>query len=198
MTAERKPMPEDVESIFRQSGALMEGHFLLTSGQHSPAYWEKFRILQHPRYTEMLCKKIAQHFKGERLDLVAGPTVGGIILAYEVARQLGVRAVFAEREETRRVFRRGQNISPGERVLVVDDVLTTGGSIKEVIEAIKETGGVVAGIGLLVDRTMAVVDFGVPLFSCYRSQIPTYPASGCPLCAKGNPLVKPGSSPEAK
>ena len=191
-------MPQDVENIFHQSGALMEGHFLLTSGQHSPAYWEKFRILQHPRYTEMLCRKIAHHFKGERLDLVAGPTVGGIILSYEVARQLGVRAVFAEREETRRVFRRGQDIRPGERVLVVDDVLTTGGSVKEMLDAVKSLGGVVVGVGVLVDRTVAVVDFGVPLFSCYRAQIPTYPASGCPLCAKGIPLVKPGSSPGAK
>jgi orotate phosphoribosyltransferase len=188
-------MPQDVENIFRESGALLEGHFLLSSGQHSPAYWEKFRILQYPHYTEMLCRRIAEHFRSLSLDLVAGPTVGGIILAYEVARQLGLRGIFAEREDTRRAFRRGFNVAPGERVLVVDDVLTTGGSIKEVIEAVRELGGVLVGIGVLVDRSTSGMNFGAPLFSCHKVQVPTYQPSSCPLCAKGIPLIKPGSTP---
>ncbi|MFC1962831.1 orotate phosphoribosyltransferase [Chloroflexota bacterium] len=190
-------MPQDVESIFRESGALMEGHFLLSSGQHSPAYWEKFRILQYPYYTEKLCRRIVERFRGEKPELVAGPTVGGIILAYEVAHQLGLRGIFAEREDAKRAFRRGFSIAPGERVLVVDDVLTTGGSVKEVIEAVKDLRGLVVGVGVLIDRSNGEVNFGVPLFSCHKVHVPTYSASSCPLCAVGVPLIKPGSTPTA-
>jgi orotate phosphoribosyltransferase len=185
-------MSDEIIQIFRDAGAILEGHFLLTSGLHSPVYWEKFRVLQYPNYTEKLCQIIAQHFKKEKVQVVAGPTTGGIILAFEVARQLGVKGIFAEKEGEVRVFRRGFTISPGERVLIVDDILTTGSSIFEVIEAIKKLKGNIVGIGVLVDRSEQTKDFGVPLFSCLRSQTVTYRPNECPLCAAGMPLVRLG------
>jgi len=182
------------EDIFQKSGALLKGHFLLTSGLHSPAYWEKFRILQFPGYTEQLCRMIADHFRRENVQVVAGPTTGGIILAFEVARQLGVRGIFAEKEDEERSFRRGFSIDPGERVLIVDDILTTGNSIHEVIAAVNKLDGSIVGIGVLVDRSGQAPDFGFPLFSCHRAATVTYRPEECPLCAAGVPLVKPGSS----
>lgn len=185
----------NVEEIFHQSGAILKGHFLLASGVHSPIYWEKFRVLQYPNYTEQLCRLIVDHFREQRIQVVAGPTTGGIILAFEVARQLGVRGIFAEKVDTaERAFRRGFSIDPGQRVLIVDDILTTGSSIREVMSAVTKQGGIVIGIGVLVDRSEQKVEFGIPLFSCYRSITQTYPPQDCPLCAAQIPLVKPGSS----
>jgi orotate phosphoribosyltransferase len=185
----------NTEEIFKKSGAILEGHFLLTSGLHSPIYWEKFRVLQFPGYTRQLCSLISDRFKGENIEVVAGPTTGGIILAYEVAGQLGVRGIFAEKEGVDyRIFKRGFGIKPGERVLIVDDILTTGKSIHEVLSLVKEQGGDVIGIGVLIDRSEQEHDFGVPLFSCLRSITPAYKPQNCPLCAAGIPLVKPGSS----
>jgi orotate phosphoribosyltransferase len=182
-----------VEEIFKKSGAVLEGHFLLTSGRHSPVYWEKFKVLQFPDYTQQLCKMIADHFRQQKIQLVAGPTTGGIILAFEVARQLGVRGIFAEKAGTEeRAFRRGFTVNPSERVLIVDDILTTGSSIREVMAAVKGLGGIVVGIGVLVDRSEQKIDFGVPLFSCLRSETITYSPEDCPLCAAKIPLVRPG------
>lgn len=180
--------------MFKKAGAILKGHFLLASGLHSPIYWEKMRVLQYPTYTEQLCHMIADHFKDQNIELVAGPTTGGIILAFEVAKHLGLRAAFAEKEpDGERSFRRGASIKRGEKVLVVDDVMTKGGSIREVIAAVTGEGGVVAGIGILVDRSKQGIDFGVPLFSCYRpTPPPTYTPEECPLCAEKVPLVKPG------
>jgi len=186
-------LAKNVEDIFRKSGAVLEGHFLLTSGLHSPVYWEKFKVLQFPGYTEQLCQMIANHFRKQKIQVVAGPTTGGIILAFEVARQLGVRGIFAEKEgEEERAFRRGFTINPGERVLVVDDILTTGSSIRQVMAAVKRLGGILVGIGVLVDRSEQGIEFGVPLFSCLRSVTVTYPPQNCPLCAAKIPLVRPG------
>ena len=188
-------MTSEAERIFREAGAVMEGHFQLTSGLHSPIYWEKFRVLEQPRYTERLCGMIVRHFQRQGVQLVAGPTTGGVIIAYEVARQLGVRNIFAERQGTARVFRRGFEITSGERVLVVDDVLTTGGSIREVIAEVKRKGGQLIGVGVLIDRSQEGVDFGfgAPLFCCYRTLVPTYKPEECPMCRDGIPLSKPGS-----
>jgi orotate phosphoribosyltransferase len=185
---------KNVEEIFEKSGAILRGHFLLTSGLHSPVYWEKFRVLQFPNYTEQLCQMIADHFRKQKIQVVAGPTTGGIILAFEVARQLGVRGIFAEKVgEKERAFRRGFSIGSGERVLIVDDLLTTGGSIREVMAAVTNQGGIIVGIGILVDRSEHVIDFGVPLFSCHRAvPPPIYLPENCPLCAAGIPLVRPG------
>jgi orotate phosphoribosyltransferase len=192
-------MTDSVASMFEKSGAVLQGHFLLASGLHSPVYWEKFQVMQYPEYTERLCRMIADHFPKQGIQVVAGPTTGGIILAYEVARQLGVRGIFAEKDEAGgRVFRRGFRINPGERVLIVDDIFTKGGSIREVIDAVKKLEGNIVGIGVLVDRSPEKVDFGIPFFSCHRAEVVTYPPEKCPLCARGIPLVKPGSSSQAK
>ena len=186
----------DAEEIFLKSGAILKGHFLLTSGLHSPVYWEKFQVLQYPHHTEQLCRMIVDHFREEEIQVVAGPTTGGIILSFEVARQLGVQSIFAEREgENARAFRRGFSISPGERVLIVDDILTTGSSIRQTMAAVNQQGGVVIGIGVLVNRSEQEVDFGVPLFNCLRSITQTYKPEDCPLCAANIPLTKPGSKP---
>ena len=185
-------MSDEIIQIFKDAGAILEGHFLLTSGLHSPIYWEKFRVLQYPHHTQKLCQLIAEHFKKDNVQVVAGPTTGGIILAFEVARQLGVKGIFAEKEGETRVFRRGFTISPGERVLIVDDILTTGSSIMETMEAIKKLKGTIVGIGVLVNRAEETKDFSVPLFSCLRSATVTYPPAECPLCAAGIPLVRLG------
>ncbi len=188
-------MTTQAEEIFKKSGTMLKGHFLLVSGVHSPIYWEKFQVLQFPSYTEQLCRMITTHFLKQGIQVVAGPTTGGIILAFEVARQLGIRGIFAEKEgATERAFKRGFSINLGERVLIVDDILTTGNSIRQVMAAVTEQGGLVIGIGVLVDRGEQRMEFGVPLFSCHRSITPTYSPSDCPLCAAKIPLVRPGNS----
>ena len=179
--------------IFKATGAIKEGHFLLASGLHSPVYWEKFRILQYPHYTGQLCRLIAEHFRGQKIETVAGPTTGGIILAFETARHLGVRSIFAEKEGAVRTFRRDFVIMPDEHILVVDDILTTGSSIKETMDAISKLGGAIVGIGVLVDRSNEHIDFGVPLFSCLHAPTTTYSAQECPLCAANIPLTKLGA-----
>jgi len=186
-------LTKNIEEIFEKSGAILKGHFLLTSGRHSPVYWEKFKVLQSPPHTEQLCRLIADHFRQQKIQVVAAPTTGGIILAFETAKQLGVRGIFAEKTgEKERAFKRGFNIEPGERVLIVDDILTTGGSIREVIAAAKKLGGQIIGIGVMVDRSEQEMDFGVPLFSCLRAETVTYSPEDCPLCKAKIPLVKPG------
>ena len=187
-------MNSEAEKILRKAGAMSEGHFLLTSGRHSGVYWEKFRVLEEPRYTEQLCRMIAVHFRDSAVELVAGPTTGGVIVAYEVARQLGVRSVFAEKQGANRVFRRGFQIGEGHRVLVVDDVLTTGGSLQEVVAEVKRKGAELAGVAVLIDRSEEPIDLGVPLFAVHRTSVATYAPVECPFCREGIPLVKPGGS----
>jgi orotate phosphoribosyltransferase len=182
----------EVLNIFKKAGALLEGHFLLTSGLHSPVYWEKFRVLQFPEHVSRLCTMIAEHYRHEHIQVVAGPTTGGVILAFETAKQLGVRSAFAEKDGTSRVFRRGFSIEPGERVLVVDDILTTGGSVVEVIKAARNLKSDIVGIGILVDRSEQEVNLGAPLFSCLKSSTKTYRSEECPLCSQGIPLVRLG------
>jgi orotate phosphoribosyltransferase len=184
----------NAEEMFRKSGAVMEGHFLLHSGMHSPVYWEKFRVLQYPEYVSQLCGMIAQHFHSTPIDLVAGPVTGGIILAFEVARQLGKRAIYAENEGNKKTFRRGAIINPGDRILIVDDVMTAGGSINDVVTAVNERQGKIVGVGVLVDRSDKTPDFGVPLFSCLRTTAIAYAPDKCPQCAAKVPLTKPGGS----
>jgi orotate phosphoribosyltransferase len=188
--------PTEVERIFRDSGAFREGHFLLSSGKHSPMYLEKFWVLQWPKHTERLCAAIAERARGIGVATVAGPTTGGIILAHEVARQLGLRAVYAEREDggTGRVLRRGFQLARSERVLVVDDIMTTGGSVQETFGAVRAGGGDVVAAAVLVDRSGGHAQLGVPLHALWALDIPTYPADACPLCANGVPLTKPGTT----
>ena len=184
----------NAEALAASCGMVEEGHFQLTSGLHSAVYWEKFRVLEDPEYTVALCTLIADHFRDRQVDVVAGPTTGGIILAYEVARQLGVRAIYAEKSGAGRAFRRSMRLAAGERVLVVDDVLTTGKSVREVLDALAPTGAEITGVGVLVDRSVTPADFGTPLFSCISARPVTYPPDACPLCRQGIPLRKPGSS----
>ena len=187
----------DVERVFRESGALREGHFILASGRHSPLYLEKFQVLQHPADTEQLCGAMAVWARSLGVDTVAGPTTGGIILAHEVARQLGVRAIYAERREgvPGREFRRGFAVAPGERVLVVDDIMTTGGSVQETIDAVRSAGGTVAGASVLVDRSGGSARPDIPIHALWRLDIPAYAPADCPLCAKGISTTHPGTTP---
>jgi len=180
---------------FESAGAFLRGHFVYTSGRHGADYLEKFRILEEPGVTVQLAAMIAEHFRALGVQLVAGPTTGGIILAYEVARQLGVDAVYAERgERGGRVLRRGFAISPGTQVLVVDDVVTTGGSVAETQACIAESGGLVVGVGVLADRTAGRMKTDVPFFACLSLDFPSYRPEECPLCAAGVPIAPPRGS----
>ena len=189
--------PGDVERIFRDAGAFREGHFVLASGKHSPRYLEKFQVLQWPHHTERLCETIAAWWRAAGPDTVAGPTTGGVILAHEVARQLGTRAVYAERNEhgPGRVFRRGFQLAKGERVLVVDDIMTTGGSVQETVEAVRASGAEVIGAAVLVDRSGGQAHLDVPIRALWSLDVPAFEADACPLCADGVPVTKPGTTP---
>ena len=179
----------DARAAFDRSGAHLRGHFEYTSGRHGADYLEKFRILENPSATAELAGLIAARFEPLGVQLVAGPTTGGVILAYEVARQLGVPAVYAERgEKGGRVLRRGFSIEPGTRVLVVDDIVTTGGSIREMLECVAAAGGTAVGVGVLGDRTGGTVAPGVPFYACLTVDFPSYPPGECPLCAAGMPI----------
>jgi len=180
----------DLEAELEARGGILRGHFQLASGRHADTYIEKFRIIQWPDITGALCAQIADHFRGQP-NLVAGPTTGGIILAYEVARHLSLRSIIAERKDEGegREFRRGFEIGPGDRVLVVDDVLTTGGSVRDVLDAVRERGAEVIGVGMLVDRSGGRVDFGVPFFACLTVDIASYDPAECELCKQGVELV---------
>jgi orotate phosphoribosyltransferase len=181
---------DDAHRAFESAGAFLRGHFVYTSGRHGADYLEKFRILEDPKATSELAGMIAERFRSLRPELAAGPTTGGIILAYEVARQLGVDAVYAERGEPGgRVLRRGFEISPGTRVLVVDDVVTTGGSVAETQTCIANAGGVAIGIGVLADRTAGRAATDVPFFACLTVDFPSYAPDACPLCAAGIPVA---------
>lgn len=184
----------EVKELFIKTNAIMEGHFLLTSGLHSPMYVEKFNVLQHPVYTQQLCEALAEKFADEKIETVVGPVTGGILLAHEVGKALGTRAIFTERENGKMTFRRGFKLAAGERVLIVEDIVTTGGSIKEVIEAVKEQGGIPVGIGMLVDRSGGKASFdGIPYKALLHLDVTTYQPDNCPLCQAGQPMTKRGS-----
>lgn len=189
--------PREVERIFREAGAFREGHFVLASGKHSPRYLEKFQVLQWPVRTAALCAALAEWARPLAPVTVAGPTTGGVILAHEVARQLDVRAVYAERAEggAGREFRRGFELAAGERVVVVDDIMTTGGSVQETIAAVRRAGAQVVGAAVFVDRSGGAATLDVPLHALWTVDIPIYAPGDCPLCAQGVPLVKPGTTP---
>lgn len=180
-------------ALFRKTGAFLEGHFQLSSGLHSPQYLQCALVLQHPEHAETLGRSLAAHFAQDKVESVVAPAIGGIVIAHEVARALGVRALFTEREAGEMTLRRGFRLSPGERVLVVEDVITTGGSTRETMEAVARSGAVVIGAGSLVDRSGGNVSLGVRRAALLTLQAPAYQPSECPLCKRGEPAVKPGS-----
>lgn len=191
---------EGLMELMRQTGTLQRGHFMLSSGQHSDEYWEKFRLLEWPRVTEQLCREIALRYEELVISAVIGPTTGGAMLAQEVARQLDSRCLLAEpASKGGRELRRGFVLRPAERLLVVDDVLTTGLSLKETLGAIKPYHPDIAGIEVLIDRSGGgVIDqFGVPCHALITVSARTYSPDACPMCTEGIPLVKPGTRSSA-
>ncbi len=189
---------EEKIALLEEANVLQTGHFRLTSGRHSDKYMQCARVFEYGKYSEAICGDIADAYKDKNVELVIGPAVGGIIISYEVARQLGVRNIFAERENGVMTLRRGFTIEPGTRVLVVEDTITTGGSVKEVIALVKEKGGEVIGVGSVVDRSNGTVDFGVPLHAAVSMEVVSFEEADCPLCKQGLPIVKPGSRNFAK
>ena len=187
---------EEIKEIFLKADAFLTGHFLLSSGLHSPYYLQCAKVLQYPEYSEVLCRELAERIGnlGIDYDLVIAPAIGGIIVSYETARHLKVRGIFAERVNGELTLRRGFEIKPGERAVVVEDVVTTGKSTRETIDVVRSRGGEVVAVGSLVDRSGGRVDFGVPFETLWRLEVPVYEPDECPLCKEGKePLVKPGS-----
>jgi orotate phosphoribosyltransferase len=184
---------KEVLFLFEELNALLKGHFKLSSGLHSEKYLQCAIVLQHPVIAEKLAKELAAKFETEKIEVVIGPALGGVTWSYEVARALGVRSLFTEREEGKMTLRRGFSIKEGERVLVVEDVVTTGGSTKEVIDVVNASGGIVVGVGSVIDRSDKPVDFGVKFKSLAKLKVQTFKEHDCPLCKAGTPVLKPGS-----
>ncbi len=184
---------DELLDLFRRSGALLEGHFRLTSGLHSSGYLQCALVLQHPQHAETLGRAIGDRTRGLRSTVVLSPALGGVVIGHEVGRALGVRAIFAERQDGALTLRRGFVIAENDRVLVVEDVLTTGGSTRETMQVAKASGGQVVGAASIVNRSGGQAHFDVPFASLLDVDLPTYEPNDCPLCAQGLPVVKPGS-----
>ena len=185
---------EEIIAMLKEASVLLEGHFLLTSGRHSDKYMQCAKIFQDANYSVPLCAELVEQYKDDNVEVVIGPAIGAIQMSYEVGKQLGVRNIFAERDgDGKMTLRRGFTIEKGQRVLIVEDVVTTGGSVREVIDLVNECGGDIVGVGSIVDRTGGKIDFGVPYRSAFAMDIISYEADECPICKTGAPLVKPGS-----
>ena len=182
------------EEILTQCGALLNGHFLLTSGRHAERYMQCAKVQQYPKNLETIAKVIAEGFAGDNIEIVIAPAIGGIVIGYELARQLGAKSIFTERVDGKVTLRRGFDIPKGARVVVAEDVITTGLSTKEVIEVVESYGGRLVGIGVMVDRTGGNVPFDAKVVAAYSKNIVSYDQESCPLCEEGaQPPVKPGS-----
>ena len=187
----------EVLTIFRRSGALLEGHFRLTSGLHSPGYLQCALVLQHPREAEALGAALGQLVRSLGVQTVMSPAMGGVVIGQEVGRALGVRAIFAERADGALTLRRGFSLEPGEKVLIVEDVVTTGGSTRETMDVARAAGAVVVGACAIVDRSGGKQGLDVPFHALLPMDVTTYQPDDCPLCQQGLPVVKPGSRPKA-
>src|SRR5438477_8484289 len=188
---------DELLDVFKRSGALLEGHFRLTSGLHSSGYLQCALVLQHPQHAETLGRAIGDRTRGLRATVILSPALGGVVIGHEVARALGVRAIFAERQDGALTLRRGFMISESDRVVVVEDVLTTGGSTRETMQVARAAGGQVVGAAAIVDRGGSVPELDVPFVSLLDIALPTFEPDQCPLCAQGLPVIKPGSRPLA-
>ena len=184
----------DTRNLFLEANALLTGHFKLSSGRHSGEYWEKFWVLQHPKAVQEMCAEIARRFQNAQVEVVLGPTTGGILLAFEVARQLGVRALYAEKENGERVLRRGLQLEAGTRTLIVDDIMTSGGAVRECLDLAQNCQANVLGTAVLVDRSGGTVDLGVRQEALLTVSAITYAPEECPFCADNIPLKQPGTS----
>ena len=184
---------EQVIDQFRTTGALLEGHFQLSSGLHSTVYLQCALVLQFPEKAEAFGRAIAEKFEGQGIQLVASPAIGGIVIGHEVARALGARFVWTEREAGQMTLRRGFTVSPGEKTLVVEDVITTGGSTRDTIETLKKAGADVVGAAAIIDRSAGTADVGVPLTALASLKVSSVEAADCDACKLGEPVVKPGS-----
>ena len=184
---------KEILEIFKKTGALLNGHFKLSSGLHSGDYLQCARVLQYPRYAESLCSQLVDAFKDDKITCVVGPALGGVVVSYEAAKALGVRSIFTERKEGKMVLRRGFEIKPDDRILVVEDVITTGLSTKEVLEVIGSSGAIIVGVASIVDRSGKNIDFGVKSKSLLKLDLPVFSEEYCPLCKKGVEVTKPGS-----
>ncbi len=184
---------EDLLDLFRRCSALLEGHFRLSSGLHSPGYLQCALVLQHPQHAAALGGELADRVRELRPTTVLSPALGGLIIGHEVARALGARAIFAEREDGVLRLRRGFSVNEAERVLVVEDVVTTGGSTRETMQVARAAGAQVVAAVAIVDRSGGTAALDVPLHALLELQLPTYDPTGCPLCASGVPIQKPGS-----
>lgn len=180
-----------MEELLKSQHSLLEGHFLLSSGKHSNQYVQCARLMEDPKTGEAVAQNIAEHLSGVEFDTICGPAMGGLLIGYELARQTGKRFVFTERQNGEMTLRRGFELKPGERVLICEDVVTTGISSMETARALEEAGGVAIGIAAIIDRTTGPID--LPLYAAYRADVEVYDPETCPLCASGVPLVKPGS-----
>jgi orotate phosphoribosyltransferase len=185
----------EILEIFRAHSALLEGHFVLSSGLHSDRYIQCAQVLQHPRMAEQLCSELAAKLRHLGASVVAAPALGGVIVAHEVGRALGIRALFTERQDGVMTLRRGFGLAPGEPTLVVEDVITTGGSTRETMKCVEQAGGKVVGVGALIDRSGGAADLGVPKATMVTLQVQNYNPADCPLCRSGIPAAKPGSRP---
>ena len=190
---ERQDTSERLLAVFHATGALLDGHFQLTSGLHSSRYLQCALVLQHPTHAEWIGRAIGLRFADEQVSVVVAPAIGGIIVAHETARAVGVRALFTERESGVMTLRRGFQINSGEHVLVVEDVVTTGGSTRDTIDAVKRAGGLVVGAGSVVDRSGGSVDLGIRREALITLDVQAYKPEQCPLCKEGIPAIKPGS-----
>lgn len=184
---------KEILAIFEATDALLKGHFKLSSGLHSSEYLQCARVLQHPEYAEKLCAQIAENFRVDKPTCVVAPALGGVIVSYETAKALGAHSIFTERKDGKTMLRRGFEIKRDDRVLVVEDVITTGLSTKEVLELAKSAGATIIGVGCIVNRSGKKLDFGVKSTSLIKLNLPVFPPEECPLCKEGLELTKPGS-----
>ena len=184
---------QEIIKSFQDAGALLDGHFVLRSGMHSNKFFQCALLFRYPVVAEKLCRTLAERMKDLGAETVISPAVGGILVGQELARALGIQAIFADKENDQLVLKRGFTIRPGEKIIVAEDVVTKGGRVQQTIDLVLSLGGIPVGVGIVTDRSGGKVDFGIPLFSLIKLDLPTFDPAACPLCKEGKPLTRPGS-----